>query len=447
MKLAGTGAIAATTLATVGGCDQMGSDFMKNRVVPTDQMTYRIDPKSGNNLSLLGFGMMRLPRVQRRRGESMPDTNDIDQEAVNRLVDYAIAHGVNVFDTAPMYGKGFSERVTGEALSRHPRDKYFVATKLSNRGNYASRENSIRMYHRSMEELQVNYIDYYLLHGIGNLQNFKERYIDNGILDFLYKEKDAGRIRNLGWSFHGEPDFFEYLVSGKYEWDFALIQVNYLDWDHIVGRNAINGRRQYELLTENNIPAWIMEPVLGGGLAMPHYMAREKMVQLNPRVSAASWAFRFVGSLPNVNTVLSGMTFMDHLMDNVYTHSPLVPLDDKEREMIDDITDIMLTKRTINCTLCQYCMPCPYGIDIPEIFAHYNRSLNEGNYPEDRQSPDFKRARRAFLVSMDRHIASIRQADRCINCSLCVPSCPQRINIPAQMRRIDNFIENLRQEV
>jgi len=169
-----------------------------------------------------------------------------------------------------------------------------------------------------------------------------------------------------------------------------------LDWDHIVGRNAINGRRQYELLTEANIPVWVMEPVLGGGLAMPHYTARERMMQLNPRVTPSSWAFRFVGSLPNVNTMLSGMTFMDHLADNVHTCSPLVPLDETEREMMDSIVDIMLQKRTISCTLCQYCMPCPYGIDIPEIFAHYNRSLNEGNYPVDKQNPNFVRARRAF---------------------------------------------------
>jgi predicted aldo/keto reductase-like oxidoreductase len=267
------------------------------------------------------------------------------------------------------------------------------------------------------------------------------------MLDFLYKEKEAGRIRNLGWSFHGEPDFFEYLCSGKYHWDFGMSQINYLDWDHIVGRNSINGRRQYELLTNANIPAWVMEPVLGGGLAMPHYLARERMMQLNPTVSPSSWAFRFVGSLPNVNTMLSGMTFMDHLEDNVHTCSPLVPLNETEREMIDSIVDIMLQKRTINCTLCQYCMPCPYGIDIPEIFAHYNRSLNEGNYPVDRQNPNFVRARRAFLIGMDRHIESIRQANRCINCRLCIPACPQRINIPVQLRRIDAFVERLRTEV
>jgi predicted aldo/keto reductase-like oxidoreductase len=443
MKVVGAGA-AGATLAGLGGCANIGG-MGTPKPIPTDKMTYRTDPKNGNKLSLLGFGMMRLPRISRRRGESLPDTNDLDQEAVNKLVDYAIEHGVNVFDTAPPYCKGFSELATGNALSRHPRDKYYIATKMSNRGR--NLEESKKMYYKSLENLQVDYIDYYLVHNVGNHSSFRERFIDNGVLDFLMKEKEAGRIKNLGWSFHGDGEFFEYL-AGAYPWDFTLIQVNFLDWGNIIGWTNINARRQYEILCEKNTPAWIMEPLLGGGLAMPHYLARERMVQTSPGMSAASWALRFAGELENVTTVLSGMMFTDHLKDNILTYSPLVPLSQKERSvLLGEITDIMLEKRNINCTKCQYCMPCPYGIDIPEIFWHYNRCLNEGNYPDDRQSADFKRARRAFLVGMDRSVSSIRQADRCINCGLCSGTCPQRINIPSEMRRIDKFVEKLRTEV
>jgi hypothetical protein len=443
MKMVGAGATGAA-LVSLGGC-KPGSGA-QGRIVPTDKMTYRVDPKNGNHLSLLGFGMMRLPRIQRVRGESLPDSNDLDQEAVNALVDYAIAHGVNVFDTAPPYCKGFSEKATGEALSRHPRNKYFIATKLSNNRGPGTREASIRMYHKSFEDLKVDYIDYYFLHNLGNHAAFRRRFLDNGMLDFLLKEKEAGRIRNLGWSFHGESQFFEDL-SNRYPWDFTMIKLNYLDWrGSASGFNNVDSEWKHKVLLEKNTPIWIMAPVLGGGLAMPHFRAREQMVQENSEASAASWAFRFAGSLPNVVTVLSGMTFMDHLQDNICTHSPFVPLNDSEKKMIDDITQIMLEKRTINCTKCQYCMPCPYGIDIPEIFIHYNRSLNEGNYPEDKQCPDFRRARRAFLVGMDRRVSPLRQASRCINCRLCIPTCPQRINIPLEMQRIDAFVESLKVE-
>jgi hypothetical protein len=351
---------------------------------------------------------------------------------------------MNIFDTSPVYVKGFSEKSTGIALSRHPRDKYYISTKMSNM-RQRSREDSIRMYHKQFEDLQTDYIDHYLIHNVGSQENWKERYLDNGILDFLLAEREAGRIRQLGWSFHGDGEFYKYLMT-EYDWDFVLIQLNYFDWDLAVGRANISAKDQYEIAVERNVPIMIMEPLLGGRLAAPHYKVRERMMQADPNATAASWAMRFAGSLPGVFTVFSGMTFMEHLEENVYTYSPLKPLDASEKAMLVDVARIMLENHNIVCTECQYCMPCPYGLDIPSIFIHFSRSLNEGNFPDDRQSPDYRRARRAFLVGMDRNVSPMRQANRCIGCGKCVPECPQRINIPLELRRIDKFVETLKVE-
>jgi predicted aldo/keto reductase-like oxidoreductase len=309
-----------------------------------------------------------------------------------------------------------------------------------------SREASLDMYKKQFDDLKTDYFDYYLVHNVGDHKNFKERFLDNGILDFMMKEREAGRIKSLGWSFHGDGDFFKYMMQGEYDWDFVMVQLNYFDWNEIPdpNRTNVNAREQYEILVERNVPAVIMEPLLGGNLAKPHYKAREMMTQTNASASAASWAFRFAGSLPNVLTVFSGMTFMEHLKDNIKTYSPLVPLTESEREMLTEkVSVVMREYRSITCTECQYCMPCPYGLDIPGIFRHYNRSLNEGNFPDDKQSADYKRARRAWLVGMDRRIASVRQANRCTGCNQCVSECPQRINIPKEMQRIDRFTESL----
>ncbi len=442
IKLVGAGA----ALAALSGCGSKDNSSAKQSEVPEGKMTYRVDPKNGNKVSLLGYGCMRWPRMPRAQKESLTDGNDLDQEAINRLVDYAIEHGVNFFDTSPRYCKGFSELATGIALSRHPRNKYFISTKMSNQSN-RSREESLNIYKRSFENLRVDYIDYYLVHNVGDHENFKERFIDNGILDFMMKERDAGRIRSLGWSFHGNGEFFDYLMS-EYKWDFALIQLNYLDWQNVVGqRTSVDARHQYEVLVEKNTPAMIMEPLLGGRLAMPHYKARAMMTQTDPNASAASWAFRFAGNLPNVLTVLSGMTFVEHLQDNIRTYSPLEPLTEKDNAMLGQVAQIALEYRNINCTTCQYCMPCPYGLDIPEIFTHFNRSLNEGNFPDDKQDADYRRARRAFLVGQDRRISPIRQANRCTGCQICRKNCPQNINIPEEMRRIDKFTETLKIDV
>lgn len=440
------GATSAT--AALAGChsgQEMEGTGGELGPVPADKMTYRSFPSLDNDkISLLGYGCMRWPTI------SDPDDhgNIIDQETVNELVDYALEHGVNFFDTSPVYVQGQSERATGIALKRHPRDSYYISTKLSNFSD-SSRKNSLAMYHRSFRELQVDYIDYYLLHSIGGggMPAFRRRYVDNGILDFLMEERKAGRIRHLGWSFHGSKEVFDELLAlhDTYHWDFVLIQMNYVDW-HIAKGSGIGAEYLYTELAKRGIPNMVMEPLLGGRLAkLPdHIVGRLK--QRSPERSVASWAFRFVGSQPNVFTVLSGMTYMEHLQDNVRSFSPLVPLSEVETGFLFDTAKLIEQYPTIPCNDCKYCMPCPYGIDIPAILLHYNKCVNEGNVPESRQDENYRKARRAFLVGYDRSVPKLRQADHCIGCNQCSHHCPQKINIPKQLHRIDNFIEKLKQD-
>ena len=440
------GISAATGSGILYGCDSNGKTNPSSKSpteIPTDKMTYRTSNK-GENISLLGYGCMRWPTLPSPKGGG----NVIDQEAVNRLVDYAIAHGVNYFDTSPVYVQGWSEKSTGIALKRHPREKLFIATKLSNFQNW-TRENSIAMYEQSFKDLQTDYIDYYLLHSIGNggMKTFKARYIDNGILDFLIKEREAGRIRNLGFSFHGTVDVFDY-VLGLHDyanWDFVQIQLNYVDWKHASGFN-VNAEYLYTELAKRNIPSIIMEPLLGGRLSnVPeHIVARLK--QRRPEDSIASWAFRFAGTPEKVLTVLSGMTYMEHLQDNIRTYSPLIPLSQEELDYLEDTAQLMLKYPTVPCNDCQYCMPCPYGIDIPGILLHYNKCVNEGNIPKSRQDKNYRQARRAYLVGYNREIEKLRQADHCTGCGQCNPHCPQSIDIPKELHRIDAFIEQLKQD-
>lgn len=257
----GTGT--ALTTANLIGCKPDNKVSASGGIlgeIPTDKMTYRTNPHSGDVVSLLGYGCMRWPLRNRADGNGQ----EVDQETVNELVDYAIAHGVNYFDTAPVYVQGWSEAATGIALSRHPRDKYFIATK-SSRNN--TLESGIAMYRKSMEDLQVDYIDYYLLHSVGGgddgIALFEERFITNGLLDFFLKEKEAGRIRNLGWSFHGDVKVFDHVLAMDLQWDFCQIQLNYQDWKHATGRN-VNAEYLYAELVKKNVPAIIMEPLLGG---------------------------------------------------------------------------------------------------------------------------------------------------------------------------------------
>lgn len=445
LKIAGLAGVATGLASCVGG---NLNTVDENDIV--GGMTYRDNPTTGDRVSLLGFGMMRLPSID---GRSAREGSEIDQEMVNDLVDFAIEHGVNYFDTSPAYCRGLSERATGIALSRHSRDKYFIATKLSNFSPSTwSREASLEMYHNSFKELQVDYIDYLLLHGVGmgdGMEEFENRYIKNGILEFLIEERKSGRIRNLGFSYHGDIEVFDYLLSrhDEYKWDFVQIQLNYLDWKYAKQINPRNTDAEYLYgeLEKRGIPAVIMEPLLGGRLSNVPTTVVSRLKQREPEKSVASWAFRFAGSFPGVLTVLSGMTKMEHLEDNLDTYCPLKPVTDDEFKFLQDTATLMMTFETIPCNDCKYCMPCPYGINIPAILLHYNKCLNEGNIAASTQDENYSKARRAYLVGYDRSVPKLRQANHCIGCNQCSPHCPQRIDIPRELQRIDNYVEYLKQ--
>ena len=415
----------------------------------SEPMTMRKNHNTGDEVSILGYGMMRLPMVKDTEGVN--ETQTIDQEMVNSLVDYALEHGVNYFDTAPVYCQGKSEESTGIALSRHPRNSYFIATKLSNFSPESqSREASIEMFENSLRYLRTDYVDYLLLHAIGGggMPVFNARFINNGILDYLIGQKEQGRIRNLGFSYHGDVEVFDTMLKwmdeGRVHWDFVQIQLNYVDWYTHPGDNAKDAEYLYSELAKRRIPAVIMEPLLGGRLANVPQPIAAKMKERRPDDSAASWAFRFAGTEPGILTVLSGMTYMEHLQDNLRTYSSLVSCTDDEKVFLRTSALEYVANKPINCTACQYCMPCPYGLDIPAIFAHYNKCINNGSMPRDAQAPGYARARRAYLVAYDRAVPQQRQASRCIGCGECLSHCPQQINIPKKMREIDAYTTQLK---
>ena len=451
-KRFGVGAVTVGAAAFVGCESKKDGIVIDDNAVQTDipkgKMTLRKNPNSGDEVSLLGYGCMRWPTVKINDSEK----EQLDQEQINRLVDTALKYGVNYFDTSPVYCEGLSEKVTGIALSRHSRESYFIATKMSNFSpDTQSRKASIAMYENSLKELQTDYIDYMLLHAVGSsMEDYQHRFIDNGVLKYLMDERSAGRIRNLGFSFHGKQEVFDEIMRlhDEIHWDFVQIQMNFLDWYNAHETNSfnVNACYLYGELNKREIPVVVMEPLLGGRLSTMNEHIVRMLKGKEPDKSMASWAFRYCGTYPRVLTVLSGMTYMEHLEDNLRSFCPLKPLTDKEVHFLEnDIAQEILKYPIIPCTACQYCMPCPYGLDIPGIFAHYNKCVNEGNMPTSKKNPKYAELRRAFLVGYDRSVPKLRQASHCIECCRCLQYCPQHIEIPTEMHKIDDYVEKLKQ--
>ena len=432
LRRMGIGAGSAMALMALEPLNVFADDEREHDVVK-GRMTYRIQHGSKKQISLLGFGMMRLPD---------------NQDEVNRLVDYAIEHGVNYFDTAPVYMDGNSEVLTGNALSRHKRKKFFVATKMSNFDQKQwNLESAKEIYATSFEKLKVDHIDYYLLHSIGGggVEGLHKRFLDNGIVDFLMEERKAGRIRHLGFSYHGDVSAFDYLLdhNDEYHWDFVQIQMNFLDWRHAaLSRGRRHGDADAEYLYTKceklGIQCVVMEPLRGGAFGKMAPELADMLKAARPDDSTARWAFRWVGSYPNILTTLSGMNRMEHLEENVATFSPLEVCTEAENALLAEVADKMSGYPTIPCTTCRYCMPCPYGVDIPANFAYHNEAVNQGILPLPAPTDaNFAERKRQFL---DGYKAALPNRDdwalSCEDCEECLPKCPQQIRIPNQMARL-----------
>ena len=352
-------------------------------------------------LPLLGYGMMRLPTKDGR----------IDREEAQKLVETAMAAGINYFDTAEPYHNGESQDFAGEAFKKYPRDSYMLATKLPmwSIRTVADAEN---IFKGQLASCKTEYFDFYLVHAL-NATSFRT-FEDLKLYDLLKKYQAEGKIKHLGFSFHDAPEVLESIVNA-HEWEFGQIQLNFVDWDRQ------NAKRMYEFLTSKKIPVIVMEPLQGGRLAELTPAAVQVLKQADPKASAASWAFRYAGSLPNVVTVLSGMTTMDVLKENIGTFTDFKPLTDAERATLDKARDVYLNiSDTVPCTACRYCAVCPVRIDIPAVFAVWN------SFCEKKDEAAFKEAYNKLEV----------KAGACIGCRRCVRMCPQQIDIPTQLRKI-----------
>ena len=359
----------------------------------------------GIPLSRLGFGTMRLPVVN-------SVATDIDEKQVDDMIDYAISHGINYFDTAHPYHGGMSEKVIGKSLSRYPRESYYLASKYPGhiiRGSY----NPAEIFEEQLQKCGVDYFDFYLLHNV--YENSIQVYQDPqwGILYYFLEQKRLCRIKHLGFSTHGRPDtiqsFLDYCGD---QMEFCQIQLNYLDW------TLQEAKEKYELLTERGIPVWVMEPVRGGRLAQLSETETARLQALRPDETNPAWAFRFLQDLPNVKMILSGMSNMAQMVENVETFQQEKPLTEAERATLLEIAEGM--KNSVPCTACRYCCDgCPQGLDIPVLISAYN---------EIRFSPSLNVPMLLDALPEDKRPAA------CIACGKCAKVCPQSIDIPGAMK-------------
>ena len=360
--------------------------------------------------SLLGFGCMRFPTLE---------NGEVDFEESKRIVDYAVKQGVNYIDTAWPYHGGKSELIVRDIIKDYDRESFYLADKLP-LWEVKTNEDIDRIFHEQLKKCGVEYFDFYLIHAVN-----KERYdqvLDLKVIEQLETYREQGKIRNIGFSFHDDLDTFKKWAD-MYDWDFCQIQLNYMDINHQQGMEG------YDILTAKGIPVIIMEPVKGGSLVKFNDEIEGILKEYNSEDSIASWAFRWVGSLPNVRVILSGMSTMEQVEDNVKTFSNFVPMNTEELKIIEKVRTEILACSKVDCTSCNYCMPCPHGVDIPGNFRNFNR---HAMYQNDNYT-------KWAYNQMKEKGAS---ADNCIDCGECLPKCPQFIEIPTQLANFEQYLED-----
>lgn len=399
-------------------------------------ITSRNWPALGTGIGLLGLGCMRLPTRKVEGSWGAP----LDQEVINEMVDYSLAHGINYFDTAPAYGE--SEKAMGIALSRHPRESFLLATKMSNfpRGRQApSLDDAKKMFATSLANLQTDHIDFFLMHALNSYPEFEQRFVNNGVLDYLISLKAEGKIRFIGFSFHGDADNLRKMLEYSYKWDFVQIQMNYLDW------KGAGAEGLYNMLAERNIPVAVMEPIRGGALANVNDGLKELMAAEHPELSPAGMALSFAASFPGVMVTLSGMSNMEQLRENVATFTDFKPFTAKDNEFMMTVARLYNENVHIPCTGCAYCMPCPRGVDIPGNFAVFNTTSDALAIPDPKGERDaeFKKKAREFMKKYQKNLPDGARADACVKCNACLSKCPQHIRIPDQLQMINDLVNEI----
>ena len=387
----------------------------------------------GREISVLGYGGIRLPILNRQASR-------IDEELGLELFDYAYRHGVNYFDTGWVYHQGEGEKFFGRALKRYPRESFMLSDKMPT-WLVKKPEDAPMFFEEQLKRCQVDYFDNYLLHSLQNPDEYRRVYKDWKVLDYLKDQKSKGRIRHLGFSFHGKIPLLKEVLD-DYPWEMCIITVNAL-----FDRQNAEAARQIRMLQERKIPIFVMEPLGGGRAAVLNPAARKILEDAEPGSTPAEWAYRWALSHNGVQTLLSGMGRMRWLRENVRSLSPsrYRPLDSASELVYKKAVDAFFEYPSVPCTACRYCEPCPYGVAIPDIFSWWNGFSGAGRIPASEGANDSQALRREFLASYSHAIPLGHGPEKCINCRKCKVACPQWVfNIPTEMKKIDAALTRVR---